>query len=56
MPKQTIIEPGRDLRFRRTTLEDATTEVWMPIFKGRTSDHDFLGYYQARTTPCLAPQ
>jgi hypothetical protein len=50
MPNQTIIEPGREIRFRRTALVEGATEVWVPIFKGRQSAHEFLGYYQARPT------
>jgi len=50
MPNQTIIEPGREIRFRRTVLVEGATEVWVPIFKGRQSAHEFLGYYQARPT------
>ena len=45
---QTIVNPDRELRFRRTPLVDAAAEVWMPVFRGRQSEHDFLGYYQAR--------
>jgi hypothetical protein len=50
MPKQTLVNPARELRFRRTALAEGAAEVWMPIFRGRQSEHDFLGYYQARPT------
>jgi hypothetical protein len=43
-----VIEPTREIRFRRTPLMEATTEVWMPIFRSTAGDHEFLGYYQAR--------
>jgi hypothetical protein len=48
MPNQTIINPGREIRFRRTALAEGATEVWVPIFRGRQGDHEFLGYYEAR--------
>ena len=52
-----IAAPPRELRFRRTPLTMYTngpssfgdpTELWTPIFRGRFSEHDFLGYFEAR--------
>jgi len=33
MPTQTVVNPERELRSRRTLLADAAAEVWMPIFR-----------------------
>jgi len=41
---------GREIRFRRTTLEAGTGEAWVPVYIGNKEGHGFLGYYEARPT------